>query len=75
MRGWEGDSEGMHEGATDGMRGWEGDSEGIHEGAIKEVKVTEVGETCKLVGIGKLKVTHASACLCYVVMPIFSFCR
>ena len=45
MRGWEGDSEGMHEGATDGMRGWEGDSEGIHEGAIKEVKVTEVGET------------------------------
>ena len=22
---WEGDSEGMHEGATDGVRGWEGD--------------------------------------------------
>ena len=21
---WEGDSEGMHEGATDGVRGWEG---------------------------------------------------
>ena len=31
MRGWDGDSEGMHEGATDGVRGWEGDSECTRE--------------------------------------------
>ena len=35
MRGWEGDSEGMHEGATDGVRGWEGDSEGMREQQMK----------------------------------------
>ena len=34
----EGDSEGMHEGATDGVRGWEGDSEGMHEGATNQVR-------------------------------------
>ena len=32
----EGDSEGMHEGATDEVRGWEGDSECMQEGATDE---------------------------------------
>ena len=35
MRGWEGDSEGMHEGATDEVRGWEGDSECTREQQMK----------------------------------------
>ena len=35
VRGWEGDSEGMHEGPTDEVRGWEGDSEGMREQQMK----------------------------------------
>ena len=35
MRGWEGDSECMHEGATDEVRGWEGDSECTREQQMK----------------------------------------
>ena len=35
MRGWEGDSEGMHQGATDEVREWEGESEGMREQQMK----------------------------------------
>ena len=40
VRGWGGDSDGMHKGATDEVRGWEGDSEGMHEGATGGGTVT-----------------------------------